>query len=99
MICISKRIFIPLHYHNKNITFLLFNHHHYPGSYSTDSDTVEITNLDDTPQLFDEMLRRKPQPSIHKFNQLIMSIVKNKQYSTALSLYKRINSMGIRTNI
>ncbi|KAJ0657532.1 putative tetratricopeptide-like helical domain superfamily [Helianthus annuus] len=57
------------------------------------------TKVNDTLQLFDEMLQRQPPPSIIKFTQLISVIVKEKQYSTALSLFKKVNLMGIPSDL
>ncbi|KAI3808961.1 hypothetical protein L1987_24924 [Smallanthus sonchifolius] len=57
-----------------------------------------VAKLNEALQLFDEMLQRQPPPSIIQFNQLITVIVNMKQYSTALSLYKQINLMGIPTD-
>ncbi|KAM0013084.1 putative tetratricopeptide-like helical domain superfamily [Helianthus debilis subsp. tardiflorus] len=51
-----------------------FNLKHTPGS----------TKVDDALQVFDEMLQRQPPPNIIQFTKLINSIVKMKQYSTAL---------------
>ncbi|KAJ0466831.1 putative tetratricopeptide-like helical domain superfamily [Helianthus annuus] len=57
------------------------------------------TKVDDALQLFDEMLLRQPPPSIFQFTQLISVIVKMKQYSTALILFKQMRLMGIPTDL
>ncbi|KAJ0906266.1 putative tetratricopeptide-like helical domain superfamily [Helianthus annuus] len=57
------------------------------------------TKVNDALQLFDEMLQRQRPPSIIQINQLMTLIVKMKQYSTALSLFKRVNMMGIPTDL
>ncbi|KAM0069093.1 putative tetratricopeptide-like helical domain superfamily [Helianthus debilis subsp. tardiflorus] len=57
------------------------------------------TKVNDALQLFDEMLQRQPPPNIIQLNMLITVIVKMKQYSTALSLYKQIKLMGIPTDL
>ncbi|GJR84224.1 putative tetratricopeptide-like helical domain-containing protein, partial [Tanacetum coccineum] len=59
----------------------------------------KFTKLSDALKLFDEMLHRKPPPCIIEFNKLITPIVKMKHYSTALSLLKQINSIGIPRDI
>ncbi|KAJ0705352.1 putative tetratricopeptide-like helical domain superfamily [Helianthus annuus] len=67
--------------------------------YAANKGVAKITKLNDALQLFDQMLQRKPQPSILELTQQISVIVRMGHYSTALSLFKRINLMGISSDV
>ncbi|GJU12448.1 putative tetratricopeptide-like helical domain superfamily protein, partial [Tanacetum coccineum] len=95
----------------RNLRFLI-SHRPSPLDYSTTSTppltqtrllphtgSQKVTKLDDALQLFDEMLHKKPPPSVIEFTKLINNIVKIKHYSTALSLLKQINFIGIPCDI
>ncbi|KAJ0551582.1 putative tetratricopeptide-like helical domain superfamily [Helianthus annuus] len=71
----------------------------YSTSHFNLKQTPGSTKVDDALQVFDEMLQRQPPPSIVQFNKLITLIVKMKHYSTALSLFKKVNLMGIPSNL
>ncbi|KAI3811199.1 hypothetical protein L1987_20918 [Smallanthus sonchifolius] len=60
---------------------------------------AQITKLHDALHLFDQMLKRKPPPSILEFNRQISVIVRMGHYSTALSLFKKVNLMGISSDV
>ncbi|KAM0069088.1 putative tetratricopeptide-like helical domain superfamily [Helianthus debilis subsp. tardiflorus] len=60
---------------------------------------VDDALQDDALQLFDEMLQRQPPPSIFQFTQLMSVIVKMKQYSTALKLFKQMRLMDVPVSI
>ncbi|KAJ0558652.1 putative tetratricopeptide-like helical domain superfamily [Helianthus annuus] len=72
---------------------------YYSTSHFNLKHTAGSTKVDDALQMFDEMLQRQPPPSIFQFTKLINGIVKMKQYSTALSLFKKVNLMGIPTDL
>lgn len=58
-----------------------------------------IGNHEDALQVFDKMLLRQPLPSVSQFNQVIGVVVKTRHYSTALSLFKQMNSFSIASRI
>ncbi|GKD35303.1 zinc finger CCCH domain-containing protein 13-like protein isoform X1 [Tanacetum coccineum] len=68
---------------------------------NSNSSGREVNNklLDDALRLFDDMLHRKPLPSVVELNRQITVIIKMKHYSTALSLFKQLNVMGIPRNL
>ncbi|CAI9273866.1 unnamed protein product [Lactuca saligna] len=63
------------------------------------STVAQITKLNDALHLFDQMLHRQPRPSIFEFTKLITVIAKMEHYSTAVSLFKQINLMGIPSDL
>ncbi|XP_071718239.1 putative pentatricopeptide repeat-containing protein At1g12700, mitochondrial [Rutidosis leptorrhynchoides] len=85
---------IPLIYHSSS-------HDYCSGSviHTGTCDTSKVTKVDDALKVFDEMLHRQPLPSTIEFNKLITPIIKLKDYTTALTLFKRLNLMGIPANI
>ncbi|KAL4575445.1 hypothetical protein LXL04_022289 [Taraxacum kok-saghyz] len=50
--------------------------------------------LGDALLVFDEMLQRRPLPSVENFNKLLSSLVKSKHYTTALSMVRRLGLLG-----
>uniref|UniRef100_A0A7C9A8P7 Pentatricopeptide repeat-containing protein n=1 Tax=Opuntia streptacantha TaxID=393608 RepID=A0A7C9A8P7_OPUST len=55
------------------------------------------TTVENALQLFDEMTRMNPIPSVVDFSRLISPIVKMKQYAIAISLFRQLESLGIPT--
>ncbi|KAF7150448.1 hypothetical protein RHSIM_Rhsim02G0033600 [Rhododendron simsii] len=54
--------------------------------------------LDDALSLFRRMAQIRPLPSVINFTQLLTAVVKMKEYSTVISLYKEIHELGIPIN-
>ncbi|THF99020.1 hypothetical protein TEA_017935 [Camellia sinensis var. sinensis] len=52
---------------------------------------ANLDEYDDALTQFDHMLRMRPLPSTVQFNQLLTSIAKTKHYSTAISLFRKMN--------
>ncbi|PRQ33846.1 hypothetical protein RchiOBHm_Chr5g0062161 [Rosa chinensis] len=53
----------------------------------------KVSNVKDAFKLFDEMLQRRPLPSIVRFNQMLGQLVKMKHCFEVIGLYKQ---MGLR---
>ncbi|KAI3517102.1 hypothetical protein L1887_16310 [Cichorium endivia] len=59
--------------------------------YSPHSDDLA---LGDALLVFDKMLERRPLPAIENFTKLLSSVVRLKQYSTAISMIHRLRLLG-----
>ncbi|KAJ0716928.1 putative tetratricopeptide-like helical domain superfamily [Helianthus annuus] len=57
-----------------------------------------VTSLDHAFNMFDEMILRKPLPSVIKFNQLLNSVAKMKHFSSCLHLFKQMCAVGVPVN-
>ncbi|XP_050111937.1 pentatricopeptide repeat-containing protein At1g62910-like [Malus sylvestris] len=57
---------------------------------------VKITNVEDALNVFDEMLQRRPLPSIFPFTQVLGQLAMLKHYSTVISLNNQMVVSGIR---
>ncbi|KAM0029468.1 putative tetratricopeptide-like helical domain superfamily [Helianthus debilis subsp. tardiflorus] len=56
----------------------------------------KVTSLDDAFNLFDEMIQRKPLPSVMiKFNQLLNAVTKLNHFSSCLHLFKQMYAVGV----
>ncbi|KAJ0478457.1 putative tetratricopeptide-like helical domain superfamily [Helianthus annuus] len=55
----------------------------------------KVTNLDHAFNLFDEMIQRKPLPSVIKFNQLLNALTKLNRFSSCLHLFKQMCAVGV----
>ncbi|KAL6142811.1 hypothetical protein ACLB2K_061087 [Fragaria x ananassa] len=55
-----------------------------------------VSNVEDALKVFDEMLQRRPLPSVVRFNQVLAPLVKLKHYPTVLSLNSQMLLSGIR---
>ncbi|KAK9937936.1 hypothetical protein M0R45_014700 [Rubus argutus] len=58
-----------------------------------------VTNLEDALKVFDEMLQRRPLPSVVRFNQILTQVSKLKHYSAVISLNKRMSLLGIASDV
>ncbi|KAJ0716912.1 putative tetratricopeptide-like helical domain superfamily [Helianthus annuus] len=58
----------------------------------------KVTSLDHAFNLFDEMIQRRPLPSVVKFNQLLNSVAKMKHFSSSLHLFKQMCLIGVPVN-
>ena len=56
-------------------------------------------NLDHALHLFDTMLHMRPLPSIMDFTQLLGAIARMKHYSEVITLIKKMESVGISSNV
>ncbi|KAM5586540.1 hypothetical protein ABKV19_005455 [Rosa sericea] len=54
-----------------------------------------VSNVEDALKVFDEMLQRRPLPSVVCFNQLLGQLAKLKHYSGVLSLIRQMGLIGI----
>ncbi|KAL6204324.1 hypothetical protein ACLB2K_021592 [Fragaria x ananassa] len=55
-----------------------------------------VRDLEHALNVFDEMLQRRPMPSIVRFNQILGQLVKMKHYSAVIAMNKQIVQCGIR---
>ncbi|KAL9998492.1 putative tetratricopeptide-like helical domain superfamily [Helianthus debilis subsp. tardiflorus] len=55
----------------------------------------KLTKLDDAFNLFDEMIQRKPLPSVIKFNQLLSALTKLNHFSSCLHLFEQMCVVGV----
>ncbi|MFS7926441.1 putative tetratricopeptide-like helical domain superfamily [Helianthus anomalus] len=55
----------------------------------------KVTSLDHAFNLFDEMILRKPLPSVVKFNQLLNVVTKMNHFSSCLHLFKQMCVIGV----
>ncbi|KAK9942554.1 hypothetical protein M0R45_008212 [Rubus argutus] len=55
----------------------------------------KVTNVDDALKVFDEMLHRRPVPSVVRFNQLLGQLAKLKHYSLVINLFKQMGQFRI----
>ncbi|KAK9932531.1 hypothetical protein M0R45_019766 [Rubus argutus] len=58
----------------------------------------KVTTLEDALNLFDEMLQRRPLPSVVRFNQLLGQLAKLKYHSAVISLNKTMCVLGIASD-
>jgi hypothetical protein len=55
----------------------------------------KVTSLEDALNLFDEMLQRRPLPSVVRVNQILTQVSKLKHHSAVISLNKQMGLIGI----
>ncbi|KAL6195479.1 hypothetical protein ACLB2K_031098 [Fragaria x ananassa] len=73
--------------------------HSKPSKPSNSREThQENHNVEDVLKVFDEMLQRRPLPSVVRFNQVLAPLVKLNHYPTVLSLNSQMLLSGIRPN-
>ncbi|KAL6204480.1 hypothetical protein ACLB2K_021747 [Fragaria x ananassa] len=73
--------------------------HSKPSKPSNSREThPENHNVEDALKVFDEMLQRRPLPSVVRFTQVLAPLVKLKHYPTVLSLNSQMLLSGIRPN-
>ncbi|KAK1386176.1 hypothetical protein POM88_023911 [Heracleum sosnowskyi] len=63
------------------------------------SSNVGFDNLDDALVLFNKMLQMKPLPNVIDFTQLLAALVKTRDYSVALSLFRRMCALSIPVDV
>ncbi|KAL6188314.1 hypothetical protein ACLB2K_039707 [Fragaria x ananassa] len=57
-----------------------------------------VSNVEDALKVFDEMLHRRPLPSVIPFNQILTQLVKLKQFEAVLSLKRQLGLSGIASD-
>ncbi|ONI01027.1 hypothetical protein PRUPE_6G117200 [Prunus persica] len=67
--------------------------------FESNSNSPEITDLEDALNLFNSMLQTRPLPSIGDFNKLLGQVAKLKHYSAAISLCKQMDLLPILPNV
>ncbi|KAL6203391.1 hypothetical protein ACLB2K_027091 [Fragaria x ananassa] len=73
--------------------------HSQPSNPSKSGEThPENHNVEDVLKVFDEMLQRRPLPSVVRFTQILGQLVKLKQFEAVLSLNRQLLLSGIRPN-
>ena len=100
---------LPCLLHSSSVVVVFFNNYlalfHSPASISTESrntqqhQRVKITNVEDALNVFDEMLQRRPLPSVVPFNQILTQLANLKHYSAVISLNNQMVVSGIRPNV
>ncbi|KAK9937967.1 hypothetical protein M0R45_014730 [Rubus argutus] len=59
---------------------------------------AQSTNLEDALKVFDEMVQRRPLPSVVRFTQILTQVSKLKHYSAVISLNKQMRLLGIASD-
>ncbi|CAL8161647.1 unnamed protein product [Prunus armeniaca] len=67
--------------------------------FESNSNSPEITDLEDALNLFNSMLQTRPLPSVVDFNPLLGQVAKLKHYSAAISLCKQMDLLPILPNV
>ncbi|KAJ0716955.1 putative tetratricopeptide-like helical domain superfamily [Helianthus annuus] len=91
----SSRLGLDFSPHSTSLPSLLHS-----NSFSNNGDRPlsrfqKVANLDDAFNLFDEMILRKPLPSVVKFTQLLNAVAKMKHFSSCLHLFKQMCVIGV----
>ncbi|KAI3829030.1 hypothetical protein L1987_03144 [Smallanthus sonchifolius] len=80
---------------SSHTTFLASLHSNSNSSSHPRSKFQKVTNLDDALNMFDEMIQRRPLPSVVQFNQLLNAVTKMKHFSCCLHLFKQMCVTGV----
>ncbi|KAI3829033.1 hypothetical protein L1987_03147 [Smallanthus sonchifolius] len=71
---------------------------HSNSSSNGDRPRSKVTKLDDALNLFDEMIHKRPLPSVVKFTHLLNAVTKLKHFSCGLDLFKQMCVIGVPVN-